>query len=65
MMTDTIDPVGRIDEQDDEQQVAQRLVAQARAEGVDLVGPDGLLTGLTTRVLGNGTGRRVDRAPGL
>ena len=29
----------------------QRLVDQARAEGVDLVGPDGLLSGLTKRVL--------------
>ncbi len=27
--------------------VAEQLVAQARAKGIDLVGPDGLLTRLT------------------
>jgi len=31
--------------------LAQELVARARAEGVDLMGPGGLLTGLTKRVL--------------
>lgn len=35
----------------DQQQLAQELVEQARAEGVDLVGPGGLLTGLTKTVL--------------
>jgi hypothetical protein len=30
---------------------AQTLVEQARAEGVELVGPGGLLTGLTKTVL--------------
>lgn len=37
----------------DEELVAQ-LVEQARSEGVDLVGPDGLLAGLTKRVLETG-----------
>jgi hypothetical protein len=32
-------------------QLAQQLVEQARAEGVDLVGPDGLLSGQTKAVL--------------
>ena len=47
-MTDTIGPVtARIDQQ----QLAQQLVASARAEGVELVGPGGVLTGLTKTVL--------------
>jgi putative transposase len=35
----------------DQLQLAQQLVAQARAEGVELIGPSGLLTGLTKSVL--------------
>ena len=35
----------------DQQQLAQDLVEQARAEGVELIGPGGLLTGLTKTVL--------------
>src|ERR1700712_3207119 len=47
-MTDTIEPVpARIDQK----QLAQDLVEAARAEGVELVGPGGLLTGLTKTVL--------------
>src|SRR5690349_22178270 len=47
-MTDTIESVpARIDQQ----QLAQELVEAARAEGVELVGPGGLLTGLTKTVL--------------
>src|SRR5215207_3380046 len=38
-------------EQIDAQQLARQLVEQARADGVDLVGPGGLLTGLTKTVL--------------
>jgi len=46
-VTETISPVpGQIDKQ-----LAQDLVARARAEGVELVGPGGLLTGLTKTVL--------------
>jgi putative transposase len=48
-MTDTIEPV-ELDE-DEKQEIAQRLVDQAREQGVDLVGPGGVLTGLTTTVL--------------
>ena len=47
-MTETISSVP---EQIDTQQLAQDLVARARAEGVQLVGPDGLLTGLTKTVV--------------
>jgi hypothetical protein len=35
----------------DQQQLAQQLVDRARAEGVELLGPGGLLTGLTKTVL--------------
>lgn len=47
--TEMIDPVtGEII---DEQQLAEQLLKQAKEQGVDLVGPDGLLNGLTKRVL--------------
>jgi putative transposase len=47
-VTEMIVPVpGEIDAQ----QLAAQLVEKARAEGVDLVGPGGLLTGLTKTVL--------------
>jgi putative transposase len=45
-MSDTIEPM-----QIDQAQLAHELVEQARAEGVELVGPGGLLTGLTKAVL--------------
>lgn len=48
-MTDTIEPV-ELDEEE-KQAFAQRLVDQAKAEGVDLIGPGGLLSGLTKQVL--------------
>src|SRR5215216_3800424 len=47
-MTETIGPMAA---STDHQQLAKALVEQARAEGVDLVGPGGLLTGLTKTVL--------------
>jgi putative transposase len=47
-VTETIEPVPA---QIDQQQLAQELVEKARAEGVDLVGPGGLLSGLTKSVL--------------
>jgi putative transposase len=47
-VTETIEPMAaRIDQQ----QLAQELVDTARAEGVELVGPGGVLTGLTKTVL--------------
>ena len=35
----------------DQQQLAERLLAQAKEQGVELVGPDGLLNQLAKRVL--------------
>ena len=47
-MTSTIGPVpDRIDQQ----QLAQQLVEAARVDGVELIGPGGLLSGLTKPVL--------------
>lgn len=50
-----IDVIGMIDlvtgEIIDEQQLADQLLKQAKEQGVDLIGPDGLLNGLTKRVL--------------
>jgi transposase-like protein len=40
--------------------IAERLVAQARTEGVDLVGPDGLLGELTKQVLETGLAVEFD-----
>ena len=57
-MTDTINDVAAEAAKEepaepaiDEQSVAEQLVAQAREEGIELVGPDGLLSQLTKRVL--------------
>jgi putative transposase len=57
-MTDTIDDVAAkaggkepVEPAIDEQGVAEQLVAQAREKGIELVGPDGLLSQLTKRVL--------------
>jgi putative transposase len=57
-MTDTIDDVAAeaagqepVEPAFDEQGVAEQLVAQAREKGIELVGPDGLLSQLTKRVL--------------
>ena len=35
----------------DQQQIAEQLLAQAKAQGMSLVGPGGLLSGLTKQVL--------------
>jgi putative transposase len=57
-MTDTINDVAADPgEQEpavpaiDEQGIAEQLVAQAREKGIELVGPNGLLSQLTKRVL--------------
>lgn len=42
------EPAARSDE---DRELAERLVAEANEKGLDLVGPDGVLTGLTKRVL--------------
>ncbi|WP_240760338.1 transposase, partial [Phytoactinopolyspora endophytica] len=48
-MTETLGPV--TDDQVDPQRLAEQLLAQAKEQGVDLVGPDGLLNQLTKSVL--------------
>ena len=45
------DTIGAMPDRIDQQQLAQQLVEAARADGVELVGPDGLLNGLTKSVL--------------
>ncbi len=47
-MSDTINDMPTVI---DQQQLAQELVAAARADGVELVGPGGLLDGPTKTVL--------------
>lgn len=47
-MTETLDPVTN---EVDQQQLAEQLLAQAKEQGVDLVGPNGLLNRLTKTVL--------------
>ena len=49
-MTDTLENVAA-EEDLDHQQLAARLLAQAKEQGVDLVGPHGLLNQLTKKVL--------------
>ena len=55
-MSETIEPMptngaNQVKDRQDLQALAQELVQRARTEGVDLVGPGGLLTGLTKTVL--------------
>jgi putative transposase len=47
-MSDTMDPMAT---EVDQQELAQQLLAQAREQGIELVGPDGLLNRLTKNVL--------------
>jgi putative transposase len=47
-MTETLQPMA---DEVDPQQLAEQLLAQAKAQGVDLVGPNGLLNQLTRNVL--------------
>lgn len=47
-MSDTMDPMAT---DVDQQELVQQLLAQAREQGIDLVGPDGLLNRLTKNVL--------------
>ena len=49
-MTEIIDAMPSLNGMD-QQQFAQALVEQARSEGVELIGPGGLLTGLTKSVV--------------
>src|SRR3954471_11244852 len=50
-MTDTLDGMAAHEEELDQQQLAEQLLAQAKERGVELVGPNGLLNQLTKNVL--------------
>ena len=47
-MSETLDPVAT---ELDQRQLAEQLLAQAKEQGVELVGPNGLLNQLTKNVL--------------
>lgn len=48
-MTETLDPMAAIEV--DQKQLAEQLLAQAKEQGVELMGPNGLLNQLTKNVL--------------
>jgi hypothetical protein len=48
-MSETLDPVAR---ELDQRQPAEQLLAQAKEQGVELVGPNGLLNQLTNHLCG-------------
>jgi putative transposase len=48
MMAETLEPVT---DEVDQQRLAEQLLAQAKAQGVELVGPNGLLNQLTKNVV--------------
>lgn len=50
-MTDTLKNEAADEGKVDQQQPAEQLLAQAKEQGVDLVGPNGLLNQLTKKVL--------------
>ena len=64
-MTDTLEPVAAANEEVDQEQLAQQLLAQAKEHGVELVGPEGLLNQLTKRVLETRARGGDGRASGL
>ena len=51
LVDETATPRARSDQ---DRELAERLVAEANEQGLDLAGPDGVLTGLTKRVLETG-----------
>jgi hypothetical protein len=55
ILTETLDPVAK--QTSDTQELAQQLLEQARTDGVDLIGPDGLLNQLTKTVLETASAR--------
>lgn len=51
-MTDVIEMIDPVTgEIIDQQKITEQLLAEAKEKGISLVGPDGLLAGLTKRVL--------------
>ena len=63
-MTETIEPMVELDEVE-RHQFAQQLVDQAKSEGVDLIGPGGLSTGLTKTVLETALGEEISEHLGV
>src|SRR5712691_12849231 len=64
-MSDLITPIDSSAEAESaertvDEALAQELVERARSEGVELVGPGGLLTGLTKTVLETALGAEID-----
>lgn len=49
----------------DHKQLAEQLLAQAKEQGVELVGPNGLLKSADQECAGDHIGCRDDRASGL
>jgi hypothetical protein len=56
ILTETLDPVAN--QASDTQESAAQLLEQAKAEGVELIGPEGLLNQLTKTVLETAWRRR-------
>jgi hypothetical protein len=61
-MSDTMDPVAT---EVDQQELAQQLLAQAREQGIELVGPDGLLNPVDEKRPGDRPGGGDGRTPPL
>lgn len=61
-MSETLDPVAL---ELDQRQLAEQLLAQAKEQGVELAGPNGLLNQLTKNVLKTRLGCRDERPSGL
>jgi transposase-like protein len=57
-MSDTMDPMATVV---DQQELAQQLLDQAKEQGIDLVGPDGLLNRLTKNVLKTALEAEMDK----
>jgi len=63
ILTETLDPV--VKQTGDTQELAAQLLERAKEQGVELMGPDGLLNQLTKNVPGDRRGGGDERAPGL
>jgi hypothetical protein len=61
-MSETRDPVAM---ELDHRQLAEQLLAQAKEQGVELVGPNGFAQPVDQERARDGVGCRDDRAPGL
>lgn len=59
-MSDTMDPMAT---DADQQELAQQLLAQAKEQGIELVGPGGLLNRLTKNVLETALEAETDVSP--